>query len=215
MNGIKAVLWDFDGTLADTNQVVLNSWYHTFDHYGMDRPAVEVLTATFGENLEDSLARFFPDHPVEEVVAVFRGYQKNHFKSDVDLYPGVRDVLYALNSKGYKQAIVTSRSKASLRNNGYEFPEPQVFSAYVMAEDTDAHKPDPTPCLIALEKLGVAAEEAIMIGDSRLDTLCGKNAGVKTVLVGWSLACPRDQAVGQYEPDYIIEKAEDLLAILE
>ena len=74
MAKIKVVLFDFDGTLMDTNQLILDSWYHVFDTYGMDRLPKEKITPTFGRELGASLKEFFPDHPEEETVRIYRSF---------------------------------------------------------------------------------------------------------------------------------------------
>ncbi|MCF0150568.1 MAG: HAD-IA family hydrolase [Firmicutes bacterium] len=215
MSKIKAVLFDFDGTLIDTNQLVLDSWHNVYKAYGITPPADEVLTATFGQPLEDALAEFFPEYPVEESARHYRSFQQDHFSGTARLYEGIPQLLQELKARGYLLAIVTSRLWASLKSNKYEFHQQDLFDAIVSQEDTDVHKPQPEPCLIALRKLGISPEEAIMVGDSRLDILCGKNAGCKTALVGWSVAFPPETATGEAKPDHIIYHAQELLELLQ
>ncbi|MBQ4234586.1 MAG: HAD-IA family hydrolase [Firmicutes bacterium] len=216
MAKIKAVLFDFDGTLMDTNQLILDSWYHVFDTYGMDRLPKEKITPTFGRELGASLKEFFPDHPEEETVRIYRSFQQQIFKDRVRLFDGMPELLEALISRGLRLAVVTSRLWQTLHNNSYDFKEEPLFEVIVSGEDITIPKPSPQPCQIALERLGIGPDEAIMIGDSAYDTLCARNAGVRSVLVGWSLACPPAAAKGtDYEPDYVIEKASDLLTLLD
>ena len=215
MKKIKAVLFDFDGTLMDTNRIVLESWYHVYDTLGVPRDPDEKIVRTFGESLQDSLAAYFPGHDPEELLKVYRSYQQHHFRDLVHPFEGMPELIHELKDRGYKLAIVTSRLWQTLKNNCYDFRDEAYFDVIVDQNDTKAHKPDPEPCLIALRKLGVAADEAVMIGDAKYDTLCAKNAGVTSVLVAWSLACPPEKAVGDAKPDFIIEKPSDLLEILE
>ena len=84
----------------------------------------------------------------------------------------------------------------------------------VTAEDTDKHKPDPAPVLIALEKLKSAPEKSLMLGDTMFDILCARNAGVASVLVEWGIALTEEEKNGPDGPDYRIGKAEELFDIL-
>ena len=75
--------------------------------------------------------------------------------------------------------------------------------------------PDPEPVLLALERLGVQPSEAVLVGDTAFDILCGHNAGVDVVLVGWTLSVPEEMRVGSMKPEYVISKAEEMYSVLE
>ncbi len=216
MGRIKAVLFDFDGTLMDTNQLILDSWNHVYDTYGLERPPKEHITPTFGKELGASLAEYFPDHDVKETLRVYRSFQALHFKDQVHLFEGMPELLAALKERGLRLAVVTSRVWQTLHNNHYDFREEPLFEIIVSGEDITMPKPSPQPCLIALERLGLGADEVLMIGDSAHDTLCARNAGVRSVLVGYSLACPPASVKGtESEPDYVIDRPSDLLALID
>lgn len=210
----KAILFDFDGTIMDTNDIIIQSWQHTFQTIeGKNRP-LEEITSSFGEPLSITMQTFFPNHDTEEMVGTYRDYQRKVYAEKVHMFPGISDLITTLKANDYLVAIVTSRLWESTTQGLYKFDIAHLFDAVVSAEDTHVHKPDPTPCLICLEKLGVKPEEAIFVGDSKFDVLCAKNAGVKSVLVGWSICVSDEQKEGLYKPDYFIEKPEDLLAIV-
>ena len=88
------------------------------------------------------------------------------------------------------------------------------FDVVVTAEDTKKHKPDPEPVNIALAKLDSRPEHSLMLGDTMFDILCAKNAGVTSVLVGWSLALKSGDDFGEDAPDHVIRKAAELLELL-
>jgi pyrophosphatase PpaX len=212
---INTILFDFDGTVMNTNQVIINSWQHTFRTLtGAERP-VEDIIATFGEILHDTVARFFPDVPVEEAVEVYRSYHRDNFGPMISVFPGVRELLEALKARGYTLAIVTSRLPATTAEGLEKYGLSGHFDLVVTCADCKKFKPDPEPALIALEKLGKKPEEAIMVGDTLNDILCARRAGVRSVLVGWAVAVPEGRLSGTDAPDYRIEKAGDLLDILD
>ena len=94
----------------------------------------------------------------------------------------------------------------------YELSE--YFDYVLTANDTDKHKPDPTPLLMTLEKLGSTREESLMVGDTTFDFLCAKNAGVKFVLVGWHAAFPQELLESPDGPEFVIKEAKDLLTLV-
>ena len=210
----RAVLFDFDGTIMDTNDIIIQSWQHTFRTIeGMER-SLEEITASFGEPLSVTMRHFFPERDTEEMVRTYRDYQRSVYAEQINMFPGIAEVIETLKLNNYLVAIVTSRLWNSTKQGLYKFDIAHMFDAVVSAEDTTVHKPDPTPCNICLQKLGVNPEEAIFVGDSKFDVLCAKNAGVHSVLVGWSVCVTNEQKDGIYKPDYFIEKPEDLLSLV-
>jgi len=215
MAKINTVLFDFDGTIMDTNNVILQSWQHTFRTLeGKERPEEEIL-GTFGEPLHVTMKKFLPHIPLEEGVKTYRSYHYEKFTDLIEVFPGILELLAELKARGYKLGIVTSRLRHTTEIGLDKYHMGQYFDAVVTADDTDKHKPDPEPVNMALEKLGSKPEEAIMIGDSMFDVLCAKNAGVKAAIVSWALAVSEEDLNGENAPDFVLENAEDLLGILE
>ena len=157
---------------------------------------------------------FFPNHDVEEAVEVYRSFQTKTYKELVQMFPGMRELVLELKEKGYKLAIVTSRLRPTTMDGLEKFGLVETFDYVTTADDTDKHKPDPEPAMIALNRLGSTPQEAILVGDTMFDMGCGKNAGMKTVIVGWAMATDAQAEINEYTPDYRIKKAEDLWDVL-
>ena len=212
---IKAVLFDFDGTLMNTNDIIIGSWQHTFRCMeGKERPLDDIVRS-FGEPLYETMEKYFPGEDPADMVAIYRKYQQEIYQEKIHMFPGMEALLAQLKERGYLLAIVTSRLWQTTSMGLYDFDIAHLFDAVVSAEDTPLHKPDPAPCLICLEKLGVQPEEALFVGDSKFDVLCAKNAGVPSVLVSWTLCVSPEEQEGLYKPDYLMDEPQDLLAILE
>lgn len=215
MSNIKAVLFDFDGTIMDTNNIILKSWHHAFKEIAGKEVEEATLLATFGEPLELTIKNFFggDEETVRKNISVYRNFHDDNFESEIDLFPGVYDMLFGLKKAGFKLALVTSRLGRTTYIGTEKFGIKEAFDVIVTADDCSRHKPDPEPVNIALERLGVTAENAVMIGDTRLDMGCAKNAGVTAILVGWSMALAggKDTDAGY---DYILKKPEDILELL-
>lgn len=211
---IRAVLFDFDGTVANTNKLVLDSWQHTYRTLTGREADEAVIKATFGEPLPVSMEKAFPNTPADESIAVYREHQKDIYEEMIEAFDGMPELMKALKEKGYLVAIVTSRMRNTTLIGLRKFGVMEDIDCIVTCEDTDKHKPDPEPVLIALERLSVSAEEALMVGDSMFDIKCARNAGVKTVLVEWAEAVTEADRKGPDAPEYIIDRAEDLFEIL-
>ena len=215
MTKINTVLFDFDGTIMDTNSVIMQSWQHTFRTVeGKERPEEDII-GTFGEPLYVTMEKLLPQISVEEGAEIYRSFHHDNFIDLIDIFPGILELLEELKARGYKTGIVTSRLRHTTEIGLNKYDMEQYFDVIVTCDDTDKHKPDPEPVNIALERLGSKPEEAIMVGDSMFDILCAKNAGVKAALVSWALAVSEEDKNGENAPNYIIEKAEDLLDLLE
>ena len=213
MGKIKAVLFDFDGTIMDTNTIILESWKHTFNTVLGRDPVHEEIVATFGEPLDVTMKKMFPDRDTHEMVETYRNYQRHIYKDAITMFPGTKEAILELKRRGCKVAIVTSRLWSSTTQGLYKFDIAELFDAVVSAEDTTAHKPDPTPCLLCLEKLGMKPEDALMVGDSKFDILCARNAGVESCLVSWTISVD-DALRKELAPEYYITDAMQLLEIV-
>lgn len=212
---IKAVLFDFDGTLVNTNDVIIESWQHTYRYYTGREESVDKITACFGEPLLITMAREFPNVAPEESAAVYREYQKEKADELVKVFEGVPEMLETLRQAGYRLAIVTSRTRESALRYLNMFGLADYFEAMVSCEDTDIHKPNPEPILLCLEKLGIGKDEAIMVGDSPFDMKCANNAEVKSVLVDWRITTDSEAIISDAVADFEIGIPAELMGVLE
>lgn len=212
MKDRTVILFDFDGTVMDTNRLVINSWQHTFRTLeGKERPEAEILP-TLGEPLNLTVAKVLPAFEPDRVVETYRSYHLNHFSGQIDLFPGIRELLARLKETRRRIGMVTSRQARSTLEGLRQFDILKYFDTVVTWEDTDRHKPDPEPIRIALRRLAASESDALMIGDSRFDILCARNAGVPSVLVTW--AADSDSSAAGLGPDYTVGRPGELLAIL-
>ena len=212
---INTILWDFDGTLLNTNDVILESWQHTYEHYYNRRMPIEHITKCFGEPLLVTMAREFPDVPPKDSAEVYREFQKDIAYVWAKAIPGVFELVERLKGEGYKQCIVTSRTTESTLRYLELFDKGHLFDGLVTCDDTDKHKPGPEPILLALDKMGCEKDEALMVGDGVFDIKCANNAGVKSVLVGWRITGSGSEVIKDAVQDYEAETPEELLEIIK
>lgn len=210
----NTILFDFDGTLADTNGLVIESWQHVYRILTGEEADERHIKATFGEPLAVSMEKCFPDTPVDEAIRIYRGHQKDIYEEMIEPFPGMVDLIKALKERGLKVAVTTSRMRNTTMIGLNKFGVTEYLDDIITCDDCTRHKPDPEPVLISLKRLKAEPAEALMVGDSMFDIKCAHNAGVKAVLVGWAEAVTEEDLNSPDAPEYFIEKAEDLLQLL-
>ena len=214
---IDTLIFDFDGTLMDTNNVIIQSWQQVYRKYTGHDGDMDYILSTFGEPLEESMENAFPDVPVDESVDTYRTWHSEHYWDMIELFPEIAEMLKEAKSRGYKLAIATSRMEQTLYLGLEKYNLTNLFDTIVTVEEVVNHKPEPDCLLKVLEKLDVPPERAVMVGDSRLDMMCAHNAGVKAILVGWSITVTeRDfsDTPALEIPDSIIETPMDIFNVI-
>ncbi|MDR1795985.1 MAG: HAD-IA family hydrolase [Clostridiales Family XIII bacterium] len=215
MGQLTTVLIDYDGTLMDTYDMVIQSWKYTIRKFTGREPDARDFDPYYGEPILETMPRFLPDVPVTESVGVYREYQKDRYLDDIRPYPGAGAALEALRGRGYKLGLVTSRLRRTTLLGLDHFDLTKYFHEILTADETDKHKPDPTPLLMALERLGSVPAEAVMVGDSTFDLGAARAAGTASVLVDWSIAIPPEKRGQEPGPDAVLKAWADLPELLE
>ncbi len=227
----KYIIFDFDGTLANTNDIIVASWQATYEHYLGHTLPVREIEASFGEILVNTIGRMIPDAPVNEVVDFYRSYQDSHQQEyEVYVFEGVRELLEQLRARGCIIGVGTSRTAYSFRNYMKKLEMDQLVDEVVTMNDVSSHKPDPETIDALLIKMMANAGEpydecsgipehvrdaAVMIGDTKYDIGCANNAGVDSVIVGWSHYVDEEAMLAEgFVPTYRIDTPEQLLEMI-
>ncbi|HEX5830967.1 MAG TPA: HAD-IA family hydrolase [Gemmatimonadaceae bacterium] len=206
-----AVLFDLDGTLIDSTELILQSARHAYagvsDHSYSDGEWLEGM----GTPLRVQLARFAAaEHHVPALADRYREFQIEHHDRLVTPFAAAAEVLERLRAGGHPLAIVTSKmtymARHGLAHCGLDVP------LMIAADDCRRHKPDPEPVQLALDRLGYAPSEAIFVGDSPHDVGAGRAAGVVTVGAVWG-PCGRDALVAA-GADHLLADLGDLPALV-
>jgi len=209
---LSTFLFDLDGTLINSIELILRSYRHTMrTHRGLEPPD-DVWMSGLGTPLWVQF-RHWTDDPaeIEAMVATYRAYNLAHHDALVRPYDGVVAAVRDLGAKGKTLGLVTSKLRSGairgLQVAGLE----DAFAVIVGADEVTHPKPHPEPVLKALEHLRVPAADTVFIGDSRHDIECGRAAGVKTAAVLWG---PFDRShLENLAPDYWLERPEDLATL--
>ncbi|RWZ54994.1 pyrophosphatase PpaX [Halobacillus fulvus] len=207
---IRTILFDLDGTLIDTNELIIASFSHTIEQYG-DRPYErEEILSFIGPPLVESLRKINPDH-VEEMIETYRKHNVEHHQDYVRAYDGVVDTVKRLKEEGYQLGIVTTKMRDTV-HMGLELTDLDgLFETIVTLDDVDHAKPHPEPIAKALNHLDAKASQSLMVGDNTHDIEAGKNAGTKTAGVAWTVKGRK--VLDDLNPDFMLENMSDLIEI--
>lgn len=211
LNQYEAYLFDADGTLIDTTELIYQTYKQTIRRYTKrDIPRQEIVAA-IGKPLLPTLVKYLGLPIGEELNRIIRehvSYQFTLAPRYLRLFPGVKTTLTALKRQQKKIALVTSRTRETVDPYFQQLGIYDYFEEFITPESTTLHKPDPAPASLALKLLQVSAKDALFIGDSRYDMQCAAGAGIPTCFVRWSdhplLTLP-------FPPDYMINAMEELL----
>ena len=209
---IKALLFDFDGTLLNTNDLIIQTFMHILDEQFPGQYSPKDCLKFLGPSLKQTFSELTPGHEVE-MMAKYRAWNELHHDKLVTEYPDVVSTLEQLKSMGIKLAIVSTKRNAMIERGLNILGASHVFDVIVGTDDVQHVKPNPEPVNLALSRLGVAKEDVIMIGDNSHDIEAGHNAGVRAAGVAWSIK--GEQYLQQFQPEYMLHHMKDLLDIVK
>src|SRR5262249_33563644 len=152
----RTYLFDLDGTLIDSVELILASHRHTRRvHFGDSLPDAQFI-ANMGRPLRDIYADFSTDPvAVEAMIATYRTFNVEHHDRMVSAYPGIASLVSQLAARGARLAVVTSKLRDLARRGLHVTGLDAFFEVVIGADDVTRGKPDPQPLLRALEMLGV------------------------------------------------------------
>lgn len=214
---LGAALFDFDGTLVDTTEMIHQGMRHaTAEVLGREDIPREILLANVGQPLPRQM-ELIDAEKAELLLEAYRRHHEENHDALIQEFPGIEKSLSRLRSAGIKVAVVTSKRLVSVEMALNNFPDLRnVVDRFVTLEDTTEHKPHPEPLLRGLELLGgVPKEEAAYVGDSPFDVEAAKAAGLTSVAVSWGAFSEdrlREAEPGHLVPD--IDAAVDVLLAL-
>lgn len=203
--GVKAVLFDIDGTLANTLDLLIEGLGDAYFQFSGVRPPADQIRATLGAPLATQMTMFGLDNSTASL-AERVDYTLSRFrdlKGRAQLYEaavaGFCDVIQA----GYSVALVTSKSQTELDECLDQFPVLRASHSTVSASDVARPKPAPDAALLACERLRVSPNEAIYVGDAVFDVECARAANVRCVAVSYGAAARSD--LESLSPDWLVE----------
>ncbi|QWB99977.1 HAD-IA family hydrolase [Mycoplasmatota bacterium] len=213
MNKINAILFDLDGTMIDSNQILLDSFKHTMNHFF---PEVSYTHDDYVQMIGPSLEETFSvlekkPSGIQAMIQFFREYYVKNEYDSIQIYPYLIETLKDLKKMGIQTGIVTTKFEKSATPSIKYFNLDQYIDVYVYLNDVLKPKPHAEPILFAKSKLK-NPQQILMIGDNPSDILAGKNAHILTCGVEWSLKKNKLKAT---HPDFWITSFNQLIPIIK
>lgn len=213
-NEIKHICFDLDGTLINSARTIYKATLKTFDDLNINYQLPEnEFNQMIGMHFVDIFVHFNIDVPDFE--SFIAHYKKVYFDfiDDSVFYNDVEATLEILKKKSYKISLLTTKAQDQTERILKHFNIAGMFDFIMGRTNGIPHKPDPTPFFMICDYLKIETENSLMVGDTELDILCGKNANAKTAAVTYGYRT-KDK-LKEYSPDYLIESLNDIVKILK
>ncbi|ALS74559.1 pyrophosphatase [Planococcus rifietoensis] len=207
---ITTLLFDFDGTLLDTNELIIQTFLSVLGEHFPGEYGREDVLHFIGPSLEQTFTKIAPGK-VNELSDQYRRLNRTLHDELVSEYDGVAETLRTLKSRGLKMAIVSTKREETILHGLKLMGVHDVFDVLVALDHVQNPKPHPEPLELALRLLEADQQEALMIGDNSHDIEGGKNAGVRTAGVAWT--AKGEEFLASFEPDFMLQHISDLLEL--
>ena len=206
------VLFDLDGTVIDSGGIILASMRHASrEVLGRVIADAELMQAVGGPGLEAQMAALDPER-VDELVSVYRAHNEP-LHEELVCCAGMEHALERLKADGRRLGVVTAKRRSTAELAFEHVPLGHLFETIVGGDETERHKPDPEPLLLAAERLGARPADIVYVGDSPFDIRAAKAAGMGSVAVTWGRIHDRSR-LEREKPDAIVDTAKELLAVV-
>ncbi len=211
----RPVLFDLDGTLADTIPLLLASMRAAYAAVGGDGPLDRDWLRGMGMPLRSQFMHFESNdlQRVEALIAVYRDWQVANLAAFVTEYAGIRELLGALQQGGHPVAVVTGKGDWMARMTLDHVDLLSPFDVIIGADATTRHKPDPEPLLLCAKRLGVPVSEALYVGDAPNDILAARAAGMIDVWAAWG-PFPASE-LEAFSPSHSVQSPMGIMALID
>ena len=214
---IKAVLFDLDGTLADSLIDLADGVNRAISSKGFPTHEVEAFKYFVGDGIPKMIERALPadcrnTEMVNEIKDIFLPYYAVHYADNTYAYSGMPELVDTLKNQGFIVAVVTNKEQ-DMANEVVTSLYGNVFDLIFGKRDGIPAKPDPTAALMAMEELGVKPEECVFLGDSGMDVATAVNSGAVPIGELWGFR--KEDELLANGAKYIISKPQELLDIIK
>ncbi len=210
---VELLIFDLDGTLADTRQDIANSVNHVLIELDCSPLALPEVMQNVGDGVRKLLERSLPPERQRQVGAaaeIFRQHYREHLLDHTSLYAGVREVLQLFQSN--KMAVVSNKPEAFTREIVAGLGIDAAFGCILGGDSLAEMKPSPEPVLHVLRELGGTPQATLMVGDGLTDIHAGQAAGTQTCGVTYGFRSKAELASA--EPDFLIDDIRELMDVL-
>ena len=211
---IKGIVFDFDGTLANTLPLIFACYDHSTEIILGKKADRAPFIETFGLPLNVCLTSVFGEEKGRLICDEYRAYQEKHHDELIRPFPNVKEVLKQLQELNIPMAVVTSKSTATCLRGARCLGIENYFAIVIGSNAVTHPKPDAEPTRMALARLGTLPEETLCVGDAPFDIMSGRAVGCKTAAVEYTQVA-RDKFTGNAAPDYWLKDLTELIPLLD
>ena len=205
---IDTLLFDLDGTLIDSSKGVVECFNYVFDRIGVSRPPSAAIIETIGYPLDQAFARF-TDHDPGRCYDLFQIKAREVMVDSAVLLDGVRETLSDLQAKGYTLGIASTKRSEHIAGILERLGVISTIKTWSGSDEVARVKPDPEILHLTLQKLGGEAAHSAYVGDTSLDVLAARSAGIVSVAVLGGTGT-REELIA-HKPDLLVERFKDLI----
>lgn len=205
------VLFDFDGTLANTIPLIVQSFHHTFEAAGLPAFDDVELRSWIGRPLLAVFEERFPGQG-ETLTAAYRAWNLEQHDALIEPIDGVAELLAALKEADVAVGVVSSKKADTVRQGLRAVGLEAAIDVLAGMDETERHKPDPDPLLFAAEALGADPVDCVYVGDAGVDVRAAHAAGMAAIAVTWG-AGTRD-GLEALQPDAVVDTVAELQHLL-
>ncbi|PKM65319.1 MAG: prolipoprotein diacylglyceryl transferase [Firmicutes bacterium HGW-Firmicutes-19] len=208
------ILFDFDGTLMDTEPAIIESFKQVFGKYAPDTIITREMELSFlGPTLWETFKKYLPEEDADKLVEEYRIINFEMHKTHVKPMEGAKELLTGLKEQGYKIGIVSSKLTDAIDLGLNMFEMKDYFDVVIGLEQVKKHKPDPEGLFEACKKLNIGHDSAIYIGDTQGDVLAGINAGMFTI--AYATDQERKDMLDKLKPTRLISSLSEINDVLK
>ncbi len=210
-----SIIFDFDGTLADSRQDIAGAQLWVMQQLGLEGVREEDLYPHIGKPLDETFEQFLPlsmRWRVPEAAQMYAEYYPSRSLATTRLFPGVRETLEILSARGAAMAIASTKRGSGIKRATDHFGVTDLF-VQLQGSDGLPFKPDPSILRKIMEDQRWDIRRTLMVGDTDRDVLAGKNAGLATCAVTYGAL--RREDLQAWRPDYVIDGFPALLGVVE
>jgi pyrophosphatase PpaX len=202
-------LFDFDGTLVDSEELILDSFRYATATVLGTVPPDDVLRSGIGRTLVHQAQELAGDR-ADELFEVYVEHNRMRHPELLRAFPGVTEMLERLRAAGARLGVVTAKIRPTLELGFEHAPlDPSLFDVIVAKEDTELHKPDPEPILLALRLLGGEPADTVYVGDSPYDIQAAHAAGVTAAAAAWGEIFSRETLLAEL-PHLVFDSPDEV-----
>ncbi len=203
----RCIVFDMDGTLVQTNQLIFESFNYVTQKYVKKRYTDSEIIALFGPPEEDVIERLVgKEHLNEAIIDYLSFYRMNH-KRLAKVHSGMSEVLQYCKEIGLIVSLFTGKGKKTTNITLEEYALDNHFDIIVTGDDVKNHKPSADGLKLIMERTGLSPEQLLMVGDSPADICAAREGGVRIASVLWDSYAA--DTVLQLQPDFVFYSVSD------